>query len=76
QGGLARGVGMMPKATIRPERVLSPQQTILFERMIAALERNPGGASGNPTYVTAQINVDGGPRAGENVRAGLLELMS
>ncbi|SLE15884.1 Uncharacterised protein [Mycobacteroides abscessus subsp. bolletii] len=76
QGGVARGVGMMPKATIRPERVLSPQQTILFERMIAALERNPGGASGNPTYVTAQINVEGGPRAGENVRAGLLELMS
>ncbi|EIU63111.1 hypothetical protein MM1S1540310_3007 [Mycobacteroides abscessus subsp. bolletii 1S-154-0310] len=76
RGGLARGVGMMPKATIRPERVLSPQQTILFERMIAALERNPGGASGNPTYVTAQINVEGGPRAGENVRAGLLELMS
>lgn len=77
QGGVARGVGMMPKATIRPERVLSPQQTVLFERMISALERSPGGAAGgSPTYVNAEINVAGGAQAGENVRAGLLELMS
>lgn len=75
QGGLAHGIGMMPKATIRPERVLSPQQTVLFERMIAALEQGSSGAGGSPTYVSAQINVDGGPEAGQNVRAGLLELI-
>lgn len=75
-GGMAHGVGLMPKATIQPERVLSPQQTILFERMITALERNPRSTASSPTYVTAQINVDGGPEAGRRVRDGLLELMS
>ncbi len=34
QGGLARGVGMLPKRTILPERVLSPQQTASFERLV------------------------------------------
>src|SRR5699024_9105354 len=27
EGGLAVGAGMLPKATVKPERVLSPQQT-------------------------------------------------
>lgn len=76
RGGEARGIGLIPKATIRPERVLDPEQTMLFGRMVAALERNPSGAGGSPTYVSAQITVDGGPQAGENVRTALLELMS
>jgi adenosyl cobinamide kinase/adenosyl cobinamide phosphate guanylyltransferase len=30
-GGIARGVGLMAKATVQPERVLSPRQTEAFE---------------------------------------------
>jgi hypothetical protein len=47
QGGLARGIGVMPKRTIAPERVLSPQQTESFDRLTRVLERN-GGTSGGP----------------------------
>ncbi|OMB79288.1 hypothetical protein [Mycolicibacterium conceptionense] len=77
-GGVARGVGMMPKATIAPERVLSPTQTVLFERMVAALERGRSGG-GNQTLVEIHegaIQVAGGEDAGRRVRDGLLELMS
>lgn len=38
QGGIASGVGMMPKYTIEPERVLSPQQTAAFEAMLPLLQ--------------------------------------
>lgn len=41
QGGVARGVGMMPKLTSRPERVLSPRQTESFERLVDSLDRGP-----------------------------------
>lgn len=37
RGGLARGIGFLPKATIQPERVLSPQMTPLFERFVGLL---------------------------------------
>ena len=37
QGGLAQGLGFMPKNTIKPERVLSPQQTKSFDAMIPML---------------------------------------
>lgn len=76
RGGIAYGTGLMPKATIAPERVLSPRQTELFERMVAALERNPRAATGSTTIVdVGGITVAGGPEAGERVRAGLMELM-
>jgi phage-related protein len=48
-GGVARGRGLLAKTTLEPERVLSPRQTDLFERNIAALEalaatgQNTGG---------------------------------
>lgn len=42
QGGLADGLGFMAKATIKPERVLSPKQTEAFED---ALGRNFTGGS-------------------------------
>lgn len=38
QGGLASGAGYLPKAIIKPERVLSPDQTAAFERQVATLE--------------------------------------
>lgn len=37
-GGVAEGVGWMRKDIIDPERVLSPRETIAFERLVASLE--------------------------------------
>ncbi|NOR03702.1 hypothetical protein HGK72_26990 [Mycolicibacterium fortuitum] len=80
EGGVAHGVGLMPKATIRPERVLSPQQTASFDRLVAWLDRNQGsGGPGSQTIVQigeGAIQVAGGPEAGRNVASGLMELMS
>lgn len=39
QGGIANGIGVMPKFTLQPERVLSPEMTADFERLISVLER-------------------------------------
>jgi hypothetical protein len=39
EGGLASGIGSLPKYTPRPERVLSPRQTQAFERLVAVLDR-------------------------------------
>lgn len=41
EGGLANDVGFMPKATIKPERVLSNRQTVNHERLTELLD---GGA--------------------------------
>ncbi|WP_064442262.1 phage tail tape measure protein [Hoyosella altamirensis] len=38
QGGLASGIGTIQKATIQPERILSPAQTRAFERLVPILE--------------------------------------
>ncbi|MDH6678453.1 hypothetical protein M2284_002656 [Rhodococcus sp. LBL1] len=38
QGGIANGLGMMPKWTLEPERVLSPQQTRAFETLVKVLK--------------------------------------
>lgn len=75
-GGVASGMGMMPKATIAPERVLSPSQTGLFERMVMALERGGAGGGDRTVEVHAPITVHGGPDAGDNVRSKLLELIN
>lgn len=37
RGGIARGIGFMPKATLRPEEVLSPDMTPLFRQFIGIL---------------------------------------
>ena len=37
QGGVARGLGFMPKATIKPERVLNPSNTKSFDKLPPAL---------------------------------------
>ena len=39
QGGIANGIGVMPKFTLQPERVLSPEMTADFERLISVLEQ-------------------------------------
>jgi hypothetical protein len=38
-GGIARGRGLMAKNIIAPERVLSPQQTKSFDRLVDTLDR-------------------------------------
>jgi tape measure domain-containing protein len=47
-GGMASGSGWMAKRTIKPERVLSPQQTTSFDRLTRVLDRRGpvGAASG------------------------------
>lgn len=59
QGGVASGVGFMPKMVIEPERVLSPGQTAAFEAMLPLLQfLIPGlkalGANDKPL----DVNVD------------------
>ena len=39
QGGLASGVGLMLKNVVQPERVLSPEMTKHFERLVDVLEK-------------------------------------
>ncbi|MGW5147526.1 hypothetical protein [Rhodococcus koreensis] len=38
-GGVADGIGLMPKNTLKPERVLSPHQTQTFDSVVPLLER-------------------------------------
>lgn len=72
-GGVARGTGLMPKATISPERVLSPRQTQSFERLVDALSSGRGAAT---TTIHAPFTVLGGERGGREVRDRLLTLMN
>lgn len=69
-GGVASGIGFMPKNTIEPERVLSPRQTESFDRLVAALE----GQRGNRT-VNAPITVYERPGAGRAIQSNLLSLL-
>ena len=41
RGGIASGIGYMPKATLKPERVLSPRQTKAFEKLVNNITTNP-----------------------------------
>lgn len=74
EGGMANGVGLMPKATISPERVLSPSQTDSFERLVSALEGGNFGG-GNSTVIHAPFTVTGGAGGGAAARDRLLELL-
>lgn len=74
-GGVATGMGLMPKATIAPERVLSPQQTASFDRLVDALTSGKIGAAGSTTTINAPFTVTGGERGGREVRDRLLALM-
>ena len=56
EGGIAPGVGYMPKNTIAPERVLSPRQTTAFETLVGVLDRN---MTGNRTVQIGSVNVNG-----------------
>ena len=71
-GGVAVGKGFLAKDTVEPERVLSPNQTVLFERMVTALET--GGRSGNRT-VHAPMTVYERAGAGRRIQSDLLSLL-
>ncbi|AYP70016.1 tail length tape measure protein [Mycobacterium phage CRB2] len=73
-GGMAEGIGYLPKATNEPELVLSPVETNLFSRFVSALERGGFGSGGNRT-VNAPITVIGGRETPEKVQNRLLSLM-
>lgn len=46
QGGIANGIGFMPKMTLQPERVLSPDQTVAFDKLVESITGNaPGGST-------------------------------
>lgn len=60
EGGIASGIGMMPKGTLQPERVLSPGQTKSFDRLVDAIT-SPVGLSAGGRQIDlggVTINVD------------------
>ncbi|WAB09202.1 tape measure protein [Gordonia phage LittleMunchkin] len=76
-GGVATGVGLMPKAVIAPERVLSPSNTKSFDRFVDLLAKGEGGlGGGKTTTIHAPFTVLGGESGGKTARDRLLELMS
>ncbi|MFG2678297.1 phage tail tape measure protein [Streptomyces sp. NPDC048392] len=60
-GGLARGVGFLPKNTPKPERVLSPRQTASFDRLVDLVAQ--GGMSTGGQF-TGQLVLDSGELLG------------
>jgi hypothetical protein len=74
-GGMAYGTGMMPKATILPERVLSTKQTAAFERLVDVLDRGDFGG-GSTVTIHAPFTVDGSAAGAEAAHDRLLKLMS
>jgi hypothetical protein len=72
-GGLATGTGFMPKATLAPERVLSPSQTLAFDRLVSTLERGiPMGRSS--TVIHAPFTVNGDEAGARVIHDRLLSL--
>lgn len=72
-GGVATGVGFMPKNTIAPERVLSPRQTDSFDRLVNVLDRADMGRN---VTIHAPFTVLGGAGAGRNAHSDLLSLIN
>ena len=77
-GGVASGIGLMPKATIEPERVLSPRQTSNHERLTdlldsGALDRITAG--GKTVTIHAPIHVYGNEQGAREVHNHLMSLI-
>lgn len=73
EGGIAPGLGFMPKNTIAPERVLSPRQTAAFETLVQVLDR--GGSGGSRSVNVASMTVNG-TGAAEGTADRLLQLLN
>lgn len=77
EGGLAHGIGIMPKNTIAPERVLSPRQTASFDRLVDILDGRGlnAGVGGSKTVQIGNVNVHG-TNAAEKTSDRLLSLLN
>ncbi|ABD58142.1 tape measure protein [Mycobacterium phage Cooper] len=75
EGGLAYGKGYLPKATAEPELVLSPTETSLFSRFVAALERGGFGGGGSRTVHAPITVIGGGTETADVIEQRLLKLM-
>lgn len=77
-GGVAAGVGFMPKQTIAPERVLSPFQTARFDRLVDILDG--AGLAGRGEGGTKSVNISNmniqGPNAAKETAENLLSLLN
>jgi len=73
-GGVATGVGFLPKNTLAPERVLSPRQTESFDKLVDVLDRSQGQQR-NVT-INAPFTVLGGNNAGSRAHNDLLALIN
>ncbi len=64
KGGMASGKGWMGKNTIHPERILSPDQTAAFERLVNWLTTSRGGAggAGGTSVDTIRVAIQNGIR--------------
>ena len=79
-GGVAVGMGLLPKATLAPERVLSPRQTVAFEQLPGALHELVGAlrsSASTPASKTvhAPITVTGGPQVAHQIADRLTSLL-
>ena len=75
EGGVANGIGIMPKNTIAPERVLSPRQTASFDRLVDLLDARGIGGGGNKSVHVGSVNVHG-TQAAEKSADHLLSLLN
>lgn len=57
QGGIANGIGFMPKYTIKPERVLDPRETVAFENLIPLASQLLSGGTGGNMSAAAAIEI-------------------
>lgn len=75
-GGIAYGTGLMPKAVIAPERVLSPSNTRSFDKFVDLLGSGKLNTAGSTTHVHAPITVLGGADVAQQTHDRLLRLMT
>jgi len=77
EGGVAYGTGVMPKGTIRPERVLSPRQTASFDRLVDILDGAglTTGGGGSRAVNIGNMNIHG-PNAAQETADNLLSLLN
>ena len=74
-GGVATGVGLMPKNTIAPERVLSPRQTSSFDRLVDILDGAGLTGDGSRSVNISNMNIQG-PNAAKETAENLLSLLN
>jgi len=78
EGGVAVGKGFLPKATIEPERVLSPRQSLYHERLTTAMEHGALdrlGSGHSRTVTVGDIHLHGTQASPEAVRDSILALL-